>query len=129
MIFKLKKIIIWLFLFFSLSIVSIFIYPWFYKTFMSLETIGKEQYSPNKKFKAQQYFVPYLHHSLGMDFYRMPRGYSIYRVTNLKTGEVFGDMEDKTFEAPFQFEGNNKFCIDLRFADRRTEDEWCLDLE
>lgn len=131
----LKKVLIRLFLFIVLSIsliillsiVSIFTYPWFYKTFMPLKVISVD-YSPDKKFKAEESFIPYLHHSLGTGFYRMRGGYLLYRVTNVKTGEVIGDMEDETFDVPFQFEGNNKFCIDLRFAYNRTEDEWCIDL-
>jgi len=130
---KFKKIVIRLFLsivtIILLIIVNFYTYPWLYKTFMPLETMSKEQYSPDKKFKAEDYFVPYLHHSLGIDVYRMIGGYSIQRVTNVKTGKIIGEMKDETFDAPFQFEGNNKFCIDLRFAANRTEDELCLDLE
>lgn len=128
----LKKILLRLFLFIALSIlfimVSLFSYPRFYQAFMSLETISV-QYSPDKRFKAEKHFIPYLHHSLGINIYRIYGGYIIYRITNIETGEVLGDMEDETFEAVFEFENKNKFCIDMKDAYNRPEDEWCLDLE
>ena len=128
----LKKVFVRLFLFIILSIlfiiVSIFTYSRFYKTFMPLKVISV-QYSPDKRFKAEEHFIPYLHYSLGISIYPVNRGYLLYRVVNIQTGEVLGELEDETFETPFQFEGNNKFCIDLRFAYNRTEDEWCIDLK
>ena len=127
-----KKIIIRLSLFIVFSIIfiiaSLYIYPRFYQAFMPLEVISV-QYSPNKKFKAEESYIPYLHHSLGISLYKIYGVYSIIRVTNVQTGEVIGDMEDETLEAPFEFVGNEKYCIDLRFAGTRTEDEWCLDLK
>ncbi|HIP27219.1 MAG TPA: hypothetical protein EYG80_06145 [Flavobacteriaceae bacterium] len=127
--FKLKKILIRLFLFilFSLLLIiaSIYTYPWFYKTFMPLKVIGVEQYSSDKKFKAQRYLVPYLDYGIG---YRMPIGYFLLRVTNVKTGKFIGDLEDKSFEAVFQFE-DNKFCMDHRDAGTKSESERCINLK
>jgi len=111
----------------SLYIGNFYIYPWFYKTFMPLKALPI-MYSSNEKFKAEEYFIPYLHYSLNINTYHLIGGYSMYRVTNIQTGEVLGEMKDETLEAPFQFVGD-KFCIDSRFAGNRTEDECCIDLK
>ncbi len=94
---------------------------------MPLEILSV-QYSPNKKFKAEEYFVPYLHYSLNLPIYPIPRGTAFYRITNIETGEVLGELEDERFQRAFDFEGS-KFCMDYRFSGNRPESECCIDLE
>ena len=126
----LLKFLLFIFLSILFLVVAIFTYPWFYKTFMPLKPTQYTEYSDDKRFKVEEYFVPYLHHSLGLDMYRMDGGSFFYRVINVKTGEIMGDTPNVRYEIVFEFQEEG-YCVDSRDADGSglSEDEYCISLK
>ena len=126
----LLKFLLFIFLSILFLVVAIFTYPRFYKTFMPLTPTQYSEYGDDKQFKVEQYFVPYLHHSLGLDIYPVDEGSIFYRVIKVQTGEIMGETPTVRHNLEFEFREDG-YCVAYREVDSSglSEDEQCISLK